>query len=88
MKRLENDCVGCPQNMGCLGSACPYQNVIVFECDECGDEVEVLYKVEFQGTPYYGKEVCEDCLKGMFKRITYDSYAEEIQERKESELWH
>jgi len=37
MRRTEDWCVGpCPQ--GCMGSACPNSNVVIYECDECGDE--------------------------------------------------
>ena len=35
----ENECVGCPPNMGCLGAGCPNRNVLHIECDECGEEV-------------------------------------------------
>ena len=34
----ENMCVGCPPHMGCLGTACPNRNVIVYVCERCGDE--------------------------------------------------
>lgn len=55
MMRLENECVGCPTEKGCLGSACPYVDVPHFYCDGCGEE-DVLYEYD------YG-EYCIDCIK-------------------------
>ena len=54
MKKIENECVGCPSEMGCLGDACPNRNVEHFYCDECEEE-GTLYE-------YEGKELCKDCL--------------------------
>ena len=54
MKQIENKCVGCPPEMGCLGSGCPNRNVIRYYCDECGEE-GTLYE-------YDGEELCADCL--------------------------
>ena len=39
----ENECVGCPPEMGCLGSACRYRNVLQLVCDHCHAEVDKLY---------------------------------------------
>lgn len=55
MKRVENECVGCPPEMGCTGSACPYQNVERFYCDECKEETTLF--------EYDGRELCIDCIK-------------------------
>lgn len=57
MKRIENECVGCPPEMGCLGSACPNRNVERFYCDKCGDEAK-LYN-------YEDGEYCIDCIENM-----------------------
>jgi hypothetical protein len=40
-------------------------------CDRCEAEVGdgELWKVD-------GEEICEDCLKEMFPRVTYDDYAD------------
>lgn len=55
MIRYENECVGCPTEMGCLGKACPYVDVPVYVCDECeSDDAE--YQID-------GHEYCEDCAK-------------------------
>ena len=61
MVKVENECVGCPPEMGCIGIACPYQNVPHYYCDKCKDEVDELFDVD-------GVELCEDCLKKMFRK--------------------
>lgn len=62
MIRIEDHCVGCPPERGCLGSICMYRNVEVHYCDHCEDELgDEIYIVD-------GEEVCEDCLKDMFRR--------------------
>lgn len=38
MIRYEDECVDCSPEMGCFGSACPYSNVLVYVCDDCGEE--------------------------------------------------
>lgn len=58
--RFENECVGCPKEMGCLGSGCPYTHVPYLVCDSCGDEVEKLYDTE-------DGQLCEDCCAGRNK---------------------
>ena len=62
MITYEDECVGCPTEMGCMGSACPYRNVPHLYCDKCEEEVEKLYK-------YDGEEICEDCLLKEFEVI-------------------
>lgn len=54
MKKILDECVGCPPEIGCFGSSCPYKNVVRFYCDRCGEE-EKLYH-------YDSEELCEDCL--------------------------
>jgi hypothetical protein len=62
MIRYENQCVGCPTEKGCLGSACPNRSVEVYYCDKCNEEIyEDVYEVD-------GKEFCEECLKDMFRK--------------------
>lgn len=61
MIRIEDHCVGCPEDLGCLGRRCPYRNVEVHYCDHCDDELDdEFYIVD-------GEELCEECLKEMFK---------------------
>ena len=54
MKRILDECVGCPPEIGCFGSSCPYKNVVRFYCDRCGEENKLYH--------YDGEELCEDCL--------------------------
>ena len=65
MIKYEDECVGCPKEMGCLGNACPNRNVPHLYCDECEYEYDELYTCD-------GKELCEDCLKERFEKITLE----------------
>lgn len=62
MKKYENECVGCPPEMGCLGSSCPNRNVLHLICNKCGDETQ-LYE-------YDGEELCIDCIEEKLKKVT------------------
>ena len=57
MITYEDECVGCPAEMGCMGDACPNKNVRHLYCDRCNADVETLYV-------YYGQEFCLHCLIG------------------------
>ncbi len=57
MRTVENECVCCPPDLGCIGSSCQYRNVEHIYCDLCGDEAEYIMDDE---------ELCEGCVK---KRI-------------------
>lgn len=63
MLKIENHCCDCAvPAYPCRGDLCPLRKVAVHYCDECGYELdEDIYDVD-------GKELCEDCLKDMFKR--------------------
>jgi hypothetical protein len=54
VRKTENECVGCPSEMGCIGSSCKYLNVTRYYCDYCGEEA-TLYD-------YYDEEVCAECI--------------------------
>ena len=64
--KYEDECVGCPPEMGCLGSACPNRNVPHYYCDgeDCGEEflANELYD-------YDGEMLCVDCLLKQFKKV-------------------
>lgn len=63
MKKLENHCCDCAtEGYPCRGASCPNKNVEVYYCDKCGDLLEDIYDVD-------GEELCENCLKELFKRI-------------------
>jgi len=70
MLKYEDECVGCPPNMGCLGGACPYRNVPVWVCDKCGEEAEELWK-------YEGEELCQDCLLQTIPKAEESDHREE-----------
>lgn len=61
MIKIENDCVGCPPEMGCMGSSCPNRNVKHFYCDDCGDETD-LYEFD-------GEELCIDCIEKRLDKV-------------------
>lgn len=60
--RYENECVGCPPDMGCLGVACPNRRVPHLYCDKCKREVDDLYD-------YDDKQICLDCIVKQLKKI-------------------
>lgn len=64
MVRIENHCCGCATpGYPCLGDACVLRHVEVHYCDSCGEEIieDEIYEVD-------GDELCEECLKEMFRR--------------------
>ena len=66
MIKYEDECVGCPPEMSCMGNSCPNRNVKHLYCDKCGEDCEELYIDD------YDNQVCEDCLKKQFDKITLD----------------
>ena len=64
MIKKENECVGCPPEMGCLGSSCPNRNVIRIYCDKCGDEGKI-YR-------YDGEHLCINCIEATLKEVGAD----------------
>lgn len=61
MIKYENDCVGCPDGVPCMGSTCPNRNVPHYYCDNCGSE-EDLYEFD-------GEELCADCVLDRLKKV-------------------
>ena len=61
MKQIENECVGCPSEIGCLGNSCRYMNVVRYYCDKCGDETD-LYHFE-------GQELCINCIEKLLDKV-------------------
>lgn len=55
MVKFEDECVGCPTEMGCVGNSCPYRNVPHLYCDKCGEEADELYDLD-------GEQLCADCV--------------------------
>lgn len=54
MKKIKNECVGCPPEMPCLGNSCPHRNVVRFYCDRCNEETTLYY--------WNDEELCKECL--------------------------
>lgn len=57
MLKYKNDCVGCPPEIGCLGSSCPYSNVPITYCDNCKQEA-TLYVF-----PDTDEQLCTTCME-------------------------
>lgn len=65
----EDECIGCPKEIGCLGSSCPYRDVPYLYCDECKEDVEDLYL--YTDKNGFSFELCRDCLLNKFPKINY-----------------
>lgn len=68
MKHYEDHCCDCATpGYPCQGASCPRRNVAVYYCDKCDPKckypLEEVYEVD-------GKDLCEECLKDMFIKIT------------------
>lgn len=61
MLKYEDNCVGCPTEMGCLGKSCPYMNVPVRYCDVCGDYAK--YNLDNES------DICANCARKMLQKI-------------------
>lgn len=64
MVRIENHCCNCAvPGYPCLGNTCKRRHVEVHYCDKCESELPdgEIYEVD-------GEELCEDCLKEMFRK--------------------
>lgn len=66
MKTFENDCVNCPDDMGCLGNSCPYVNVPVYRCDCCEEQAELYY--------FDGEELCIECIIERLEKVEGSFY--------------
>lgn len=57
MIQYENQCVDC--GLPCIHNSCPYYNVEMHYCDECGD---------YAGYIIDNTDYCETCAKEFIKR--------------------
>ena len=78
MRKYENQCVGCPEGMGCLGKSCPYVDVPVDYCDDCGAE-GAEYRID-------GDDLCEDCVEKYLQEVFDDLTVSEKAEALEVDL--
>ena len=71
MIEYKDECVGCPDGMGCLGDACLYSKMPLTYCDECGQE-DALYTF-----PNTDEQLCQNCMEeALNKAWTEMSFAE------------
>ena len=61
MRRIEDDCVDCPREIGCFGSSCPLKNVPHYYCDQCGDEAPLYH--------FNDRELCEYCVLDELEKV-------------------
>ena len=62
MKKIENQCCDCAvPGYPCRGSICEYRHVTVYYCDNCGEELEEIFRVD-------DEDLCECCLKEKFRK--------------------
>lgn len=57
MVSYEDECVGCPPEIGCIGLFCPYKKVPHFYCDKCKEECDPDDTYDDDG-----QLLCRDCL--------------------------
>ena len=67
MIRFENECVGCPKEMGCIN--CSYSRVVHLICDSCEQESDKLYNTD-EG------QICQDCVEETYPVIDHDNALE------------
>lgn len=67
MIAYRNDCVGCPQELGCIGSACPFGSSEVHVCDICSEQLDKYILVD-------GHEFCQNCAKDYAMAILQNEY--------------
>ena len=61
-----DECCGCAtESYPCLGDSCHRRHTVVLICDECGDEVEKLYKVD-------GMQLCSRCALNELEEVDYE----------------
>lgn len=72
MRRIENHCVDC--GLPCLENSCPYRNVSVYYCDECGEE-GAEYRID-------NDDLCGGCveqrIKEAFNELTLSEKAKAV----------
>ena len=66
MIRFENECVGCPPEIGCFGTSCPKRNVPHYYCDKCGNENKLYH--------WDDRELCSECVVGQLDVVEGSDY--------------
>ena len=67
MRVIENECVGCPDDIGCIYDTCKYYRIVRYYCDRCGIEVD-------EGELYYfgPEELCAECILNELEKVVYN----------------
>lgn len=63
---VDSDCIGCPEDLGCVYEACPYYKVIRYYCDKCGCEDD-LYEWD-------GDQLCAECILEQLNKVEYEEF--------------
>lgn len=70
--KIENHCVDC--GLPCIGNSCPYCNVSVYYCDDCGNK-KAKYNIDED-------DLCESCadkrIQEAFDNLTLLEKAETV----------
>lgn len=66
-----SECVGCPDEMGCIREACRYYKVARFYCDSCKEETTDLYYFD-------NEQLCPDCILERLEEVSYDGQEEVV----------
>jgi len=61
MIKYEDECVGCPSEIGCLGSSCPNRNIPHTYCDRCEDEAKLYAHNDNT------EQLCKKCMNKEFE---------------------
>lgn len=77
MVKYENECVGCPKEMGCIGSSCPYVHVPHYYCDDCESEDDKFYHFYFGWGEDTDKIYCRECVLNHITTEMIDAYFEQ-----------
>ena len=63
MIKVKSNCADC--GLPCIYAACPHYKIVIYECDDCGDEVNKLYHFD-------GEQLCISCIEKRLERVEYD----------------
>lgn len=66
MIKYEDECVGCPPELGCYGDACPNRHIPYYYCDRCGEEVDAYFDIN-------NEMICDNCIHDIVKEM-FDYY--------------
>lgn len=61
MVKIENHCISCPPEIGCLGEGCPKRHVRCYYCDDCKFEAETYF--------FDDEELCLDCIEKRLDKV-------------------